>query len=920
VLVAAHTSAGKTVVAEYAIAMALRDGQRVIYTSPIKALSNQKYRDLVEEFSDVGLMTGDVTINPNASCLVMTTEILRSMLYRGSEVVREVAYAVFDEVHYMRDRERGVVWEESIVLLPHKVRYVFLSATIPNAQQFCDWISKVHHQPCHAVFTNYRPTPLQHYVFPSGGQGVYLIVDEKGKFHEDAFEKAMASLGSSALDDAVEEGSARGKDARRRQQAKRRDKAGDLMSIMQMIMQRNYDPAIVFSFSKKDCEKYAQQASKLTLSTPEDREMVTQVFNNAIDSLSEEDKQLPQVRSLLPLLQNGIGIHHGGLLPILKEVTEILFGEGLIKVLFATETFAMGINMPAKTVVFTAMRKFDGHDFRWVGPGEYIQMSGRAGRRGLDERGIVIQMMDEQMEPAQAKSIMSGQADPLSSTFYLSYNMLLNLMRVEDADPEFIIRNSLFTFQQEQQVPQLERELERLEQQLAATAVPDEERYAKYHGLVLQVARAEDQLRRLVLTPERVVPFLKPGRLVRLDGWDWGVVAALEHPKGKDAKKLPETVDVVVACDPASAQPGSERRPFVPGGAQGAQGAEPPLRLPGGAQLGARKAGKEEPPAPVACVVPMPVAAVAALSTLRVHTPADMRSSGAHETVLRALGEVKARFPKGVPLLDPKTDLKVEDAALPQLAQRFKEASDALAQDEAHKMDPARRKPAYEAYLAKAALRARAKDLQRLIREKKALPMRERLAAMKTVLRRLGHTDRDGVVQLKGRVGCEISTADELVLTELLLNGAFNDLSPPVAAAMLSCLVFAENGDDEAEQGVPAHLAPCLRTLQDTAKRVAEVMSEANIPTDADEFAKQFKPDLMVAVHEWCKGAKFSDVCQLTEVYEGTIIRSVRRLVELLRQLCVASRVIGDASLEKTFLKAIELIKRDIVFAASLYL
>lgn len=156
VLVAAHTSAGKTAVAEYAIAKSLRDGQKVIYTSPIKALSNQKYRDLQEEFGDVGLMTGDMTINPNATCLIMTTEILRSMLYRGSEVMREVAWVIFDEVHYMRDKERGLVWEESIILIPHKVRFVFLSATIPNSKEFVGWVAKMHHQPCHVVYTDYR--------------------------------------------------------------------------------------------------------------------------------------------------------------------------------------------------------------------------------------------------------------------------------------------------------------------------------------------------------------------------------------------------------------------------------------------------------------------------------------------------------------------------------------------------------------------------------------------------------------------------------------------------------------------------------------------------------------------------------------------------------------------------------------------
>ena len=184
ILVAAHTSAGKTAIAEYSIALALKNKQRVIYTSPIKALSNQKYRELQEEFQDVGLMTGDVTINETASCIVMTTEILRSMLYNGSEITREMAWVIFDEVHYMRDKERGVVWEESIILLPAVVKYVFLSATIPNAREFAEWIVKIKQQPCNVVYTDYRPTPLQHYIHPTGGDGIYLVVDEKGVFKE----------------------------------------------------------------------------------------------------------------------------------------------------------------------------------------------------------------------------------------------------------------------------------------------------------------------------------------------------------------------------------------------------------------------------------------------------------------------------------------------------------------------------------------------------------------------------------------------------------------------------------------------------------------------------------------------------------------------------------------------------------------
>lgn len=189
VLVSAHTSAGKTAVAEYAIAMAFKEKQRVIYTSPLKALSNQKYRELSQEFSDVGLMTGDVTLSPNASCLVMTTEILRGMLYRGSEVLKEVAWVIFDEIHYMKDRERGVVWEESIVFLPPAIKMVFLSATMSNATEFAEWICNIHKQPCHVVYTDFRPTPLQHYVFPVGGSGLYLVVDENEQFKEGNFLK-----------------------------------------------------------------------------------------------------------------------------------------------------------------------------------------------------------------------------------------------------------------------------------------------------------------------------------------------------------------------------------------------------------------------------------------------------------------------------------------------------------------------------------------------------------------------------------------------------------------------------------------------------------------------------------------------------------------------------------------------------------
>jgi ATP-dependent RNA helicase DOB1 len=230
----------------------------------------------------------------------------------------------------------------------------------------------------------------------------------------------------------------------------------DISKIIKMIMLKNYNPVIVFAFSKRECEALALTMSKFEFNSTDEQDLVSNIFTNAIENLAAADRQLPQITNLLPLLKRGVGIHHGGLLPILKEVIEILFQEGLIKVLFATETFSIGLNMPAKTVVFTAARKFDGREFRNLSSGEYIQMSGRAGRRGLDDRGVVIMMCDEKLEPTGAKDMIKGEADRLDSAFHLGYNMVLNLMKVEGISPEFMLERCFFQFQSSTGIPLLE--------------------------------------------------------------------------------------------------------------------------------------------------------------------------------------------------------------------------------------------------------------------------------------------------------------------------------------------------------------------------------------------------------------------------------------------------------------------------------
>ncbi|KAL7776945.1 hypothetical protein CFE70_007365 [Pyrenophora teres f. teres 0-1] len=833
VLVSAHTSAGKTVVAEYAIAQCLKNNQRVIYTSPIKALSNQKYREFMAEFGDVGLMTGDVTINPTATCLVMTTEILRSMLYRGSEIMREVAWVVFDEVHYLRDKARGVVWEETIILLPDKVRYVFLSATIPNAMQFAEWITKTHSQPCHVVYTDFRPTPLQHYFFPAGAEGIHLVVDEKGVFREENFQKAMSSIADKAGTDS--------KDFLAKRKGKGKDKKTntggnkdqtDIYKIVKMIMVKSYNPVIVFSFSKRECENYALAMSSLAFNDDSEKAMVTKVFNSAIEMLSEEDRQLPQIQHILPLLRRGIGVHHSGLLPILKETIEILFQEGLIKVLFATETFSIGLNMPAKTVVFTSVRKFDGVAQRWVTPSEFIQMSGRAGRRGLDDRGIVIMMINEQMEPAVAKEI-----PPIK----------------------------------------------------------------EYYNLRQQLDTHTKDMRDVIMQPTYCLQFLQGGRLVKIKYKDfdfgWGAVVAFTPRKGNKGEIFPPhesyIVDVLL--------PVASDTKFAPAVNDGLPpGVRPPT---------AGDKGKME-------VVPVVLNCIESIGHLRVFLPNELKSAEQRNNVRKALAEVKKRFPDGIAILDPIENMNIKDDSFKKLLRRIEVLESRLLTNPLH--NSPRLPELYSQYAQKIAISEKIKNVRKEIANALSVIQLDELKSRKRVLRRLGFIDEADVVQLKARVACEISTGDELVLSELLFNRFFNELTPEQCAACLSCFIF-----EEKTQEVPAlkeELAKPYREIQQQARVIAKMSQESKLTVNEEEYLKTFKYELMEVVYAWSKGATFAQICKMTDVYEGSLIRLFRRLEELLRQIAQAAKVMGSEELEQKFTASLELVRRDLVAAQSLYL
>lgn len=917
VLVSAHTSAGKTVVAEYAIAQCLKRNQRVIYTSPIKALSNQKYRDFDAIFGDVGLMTGDVTINPTASCLVMTTEILRSMLYRGSEIMREVAWVVFDEVHYMRDKTRGVVWEETIIMLPDKVRYVFLSATIPNAFQFAEWIAKIHHQPCHVVYTDFRPTPLQNYFYPSGGKGARLVVDEKGNFNEQNFNIVMQQVEEKqGADPADPNAKQKGKGKN-----KKIDKGGakedsDMFKVIKMTIKKNFNPVIVFNFSKRECENMAMSISKMAFNDDSEVAMVEKVFSSAIDSLSEEDRSLPQIHNLLPLLKKGIGIHHGGLLPILKETIEILFQESLIKVLFATETFSIGLNMPAKTVVFSQVTKWDGIKRRPITCSEYIQMAGRAGRRGLDARGLVIMMIDDKLEPDTAKEIVTGQQDRLNSAFYLGYNMVLNLLRIEAISPEFMLERCFHQFQNAASVPTLEKELMELQQERDSLTIPDEATIKDYYQIRQQLNTYTKDMRSVIQLPNYCLDFLQPGRLVQIynpkaspdnvsGGLDfgWGVVVShmpRRSPKMGEPEHIPQESYVVEVLLPLSATSAD----FVPG--QPADGMPPGLAPVNGDKN------------IIYALVPCLLTCIKAISQIRLFIPKNGLSNDQDkETVNKSLGEVKRRFPDGLPILDPLENMDITDDSFKKLLRKIEVLESRLLANPLHlsPMLPS----LWDQYHSKMAISETVKEKKKSIAKAHSIAQMDELKSRKRVLRRLGFINESEVVQLKARVACEISSTEghELLLSELLFDRFFNELSPETCAAILSCFIFDEKVETAA---LKEELQKPYREVQAKARIIAKVSQECKLDVNEETYVQSLRWQLMETVFVWAQGRSFSEICKMTNVYEGSLIRLFRRLEELLRQMAQAAKVMGNDDLTKKFEESLQKIRRDIVAAQSLYL
>ncbi|KAK2461501.1 hypothetical protein APHAL10511_005964 [Amanita phalloides] len=941
VFVAAHTSAGKTVVAEYAIALAERHMTRAIYTSPIKALSNQKYRDFKQTFSSssVGILTGDVQINPEASCLVMTTEILRSMLYKGADLIRDLEFVIFDEVHYVNDAERGVVWEEVIIMLPEHVNIILLSATVPNAKEFAGWVGRTKKKDIYVISTTKRPVPLEHYLY--AGRDKYKIVSADRKFVAEGYKGTGEALKrkqdkereAAGLPPIHKVGARGGTAAQKNNQrggtthnrgrgVAMTSRGGSAISrtvhttldknlyvhLLNHLKKEGLLPAVIFTLSKRRCEENAATLTNADLCTSVEKSKVHIVIEKALERLKGSDKELPQIGRMKDLLSRGIGVHHGGLLPLVKELVEILFAQGLVKVLFATETFAMGVNMPAKCVVFSSVRKHDGRNFRDILPGEYTQMAGRAGRRGLDTTGTVIIIVGDKLPQQGAlHTMILGEPGKLSSQFRLTYNMILNLLRVEALKVEEMIKRSFSENASQRLLPESQKQVQEEQQRLESfqklhckICVPDVE---AFYDESFEIVELNQQLLNMAVGYTQTSKMLASGRIIILkDGHfrrgNVGVLLKQAPSLVTEGGKLKTTRSyfVLALVHPDTKSGNNDVDPQQ----------IPPLWPPLIADLQVEDGTYE--------LKTIPVTSICLVTDRMIKIDAD-----------RIIGRRISEMTECIAILNGLVEewksrsslLEIDWSRMRALDfQDVLQSRNDLAQRIMNRV--CLQCPKFEAHYLivhrEKVLRARIAELKMRISDQnlELIPDYEQRIE---VLKALKFIDENSTVLLKGRVACEINSVNELVLTELILENTLARYSPEETVSLLSCFVFQEK--TEVDHVISLKLEEGRSTIMAISDRIESIQDAYKI--SGEQYRSSINPGLMEVVYEWANGMPFEKITALTDVPEGTIVRVITRLDETCREVRDAARVIGDAELFRKMEECQTKIKRDIIFAASLY-
>jgi ATP-dependent RNA helicase HelY len=801
VLVAAPTGSGKTLVAEYAVALARAASGKAFYTTPLKALSNQKYHDLVRAYGadQVGLLTGDNSINGDAPVVVMTTEVLRNMIYARSPALEDLRYVVLDEVHYLQDRFRGAVWEEVIIHLAHEVDLVCLSATVSNAEEVAEWLRTVRGETA-AIIEERRPVELTHLylVAERGSEALHLLPTFVTVDGEERPNTEAARLDARGH---------RGTGGRGRPRVRLRTPTR--VETVERLAADHMLPAIVFVFSRAGCDAAVEQCltSGLRLTDSHERAEIRRIAEARTSSLSDDDLDLLGYREWASALEAGIAAHHAGMVPPMKEAVEAAFAAGLVKVVFATETLSLGINMPARSVVIEKLSKFTGEHHEFLTPGEYTQLTGRAGRRGIDEVGYAIVCWSPFVPFDQVAGLASRRTYALTSSFRPTYNMAANLVNRYPRDVAHHLLNLSFAqYRTDRDTVTLERRLEHDLELLArqrATAGIDAHDVEEYRRMLDRAdARRRDSKGNRVA---QGIAALRPGDVLVV-GRHGGRVVVLRHAHGRGGQQV---LALTSRRDLVQLRPRDFRAPPAVVGN---------IELP-------------RPFAPKSTGFRREVAESLRRATLRTAAPPSRDDEESARRSRREEGRNGARLRAvaGVERLEKEVE---------RLERRIRSRSDTLA-----------------------------RQFDRVLR----------------VLEARGYVD-DWKLSDAGRRLTRLYTESDLLVSEALESGLFDDLDHREVAALVSCFTYERRGPDAGRPAPPprwptSRLARRWRELDRLARELNGDEADAGLPqTRAPD------PGFAAAIHEWVSGEDLADVLD-EDLTGGDFVRQVKQCIDVLRQI-----------------------------------
>lgn len=850
VLVAAPTGAGKTLVGEFALWLALRQGAKAFYTTPIKALSNQKFNDLraVHGADAVGLLTGDNVINGEAPLVVMTTEVLRNMLYERSATLDGLAFVVLDEVHYLGDRSRGAVWEEVIVQLPQSVSVAALSATVSNAEEFGAWLADVRGG-CDVVISELRPVPLEHHyavgekIYPVFQRGAGGAGGRKAAGDEQAdARQARAGRPNPEVVMLERRADTRNRVTRRgrRVASGPRLRAPRRTDLTRMLAERNWLPAITFIFSRQACDDAVGQVvgSGTVLTTTEERRRIRQVVDRRTADLPPDDLEVLGYGPWAHGLERGVAAHHAGMVPAFKETVEELFAAGLVKMVFATETLALGINMPARTVVIERLEKWNGRRHELLTPGQFTQLTGRAGRRGKDRLGHAVVAYQRDVDFETVAGLVGRRTEPLVSRFAPSYNMAVNLLRrPPPAAPDrtrvdqavALLERSFAQFQADGQSSGRAEELARNRAALDGYRKrlhSDHGDFGEYWAIRRELSLVEStgaktrRERRTRLVTDAIA-VLRPGDVITLPG----------GRRGTTRLAAVVTVSTAKSGTPLATVVTDDRR---------------------SSRVGPREF--DRPPEPVGFI--------------RLPDKGSHRQPAYRKAVQRLLFDVTPSSDgRGRPVdRDPDVARQVAD-----LRQRL----------EAHPVH-------HDPQLAEIEVWARRHDelrdttdrLERTLRHS-TRSLATRFTAIVALLGELDYLDDEPTATDAGLVLASLYTETDLVLAECLRWGVFDGLTAPELASLVSVFTYESRSPEQPVVRIPTvRLQEVVETVEGHLKRVVGLETRFGLPSTRDLDA-----GLMAVVYRWAGGSDLDTAMGTSDLTPGDFVRSVKMVADLVRQI-----------------------------------